>query len=99
MMCITKDEGVICVTTAAATGPYCGSVIVEALAKSRTWVAFVLGDRRVVGAGSAGTAARFMRAAVAPGVRRGCTVGVPSPDVPEAVMARRQPAVCARGKR
>jgi len=97
MTCITKGEGVICVTTAAATGPYYGSVIVEALAKS--CVAFVLGDRRVVGAGSAGTAARCMRAAVAPSIRRGCTVGVPSPDVPEAVMARRQPAVCARGKR
>jgi fatty-acyl-CoA synthase len=87
------------VTTAAATRPNDGSLIIEALEHYRTAEAFLFGDRRVASAEAADTTARFVQGLRALGSRRGCGVGVLSPHAPEVLMVRRQTANCAGSKR
>jgi fatty-acyl-CoA synthase len=76
------------VTTSAATGPNYGSLIVEALTRYPTREAFVLGDRRVTYAETADTTARILRVMHDHGLRRGCGVGVLSPNAPEVFMTQ-----------
>ncbi len=75
-------------STSAAIGPNYGSLIVEALTRYRIREAFVLGDRRVTYAETADTTARILRVMHDLGVRRGCGVGVLSPNAPEVFMTQ-----------
>ncbi len=86
-------------TTAAATRPNYGSVIVDALAGYRTREAFIVGDRRLAYVETADNTARFVQGLRALGIRRGCGVGVLSPNTPEVLMVRRQTANRAGSKR
>jgi fatty-acyl-CoA synthase len=76
------------VTTTAATGPSYSSLIVEALTRYPSREAFVLGDRRVTYAEAADTTARIQRVMHDHRVRRGCGVGVLSPNAPEVFMTQ-----------
>jgi fatty-acyl-CoA synthase len=82
------------VTTAAATRPNYGSVIVDG-----TRGAFIVGDRRVAYVETADNTARFAQGLRALGIRRGCGVGVLSPNTPEVLMVPRQTANHAGSKR
>lgn len=75
-------------TTAAATGPNYGGVIVEALTRYPSREAFVLGDRRVTYAETADTTARIVQVLRVLGIGRGSGVGVLSPNAPEVFMVQ-----------